>query len=538
MQLGLGFTLNGVGGLLGINRTVAVDPLRAGLKSGALGAVLFPSDPVGHAQQLVATLAAVFPPAAGRHVFGPMARIGWGSPTLITIDLGARRSSCRRRCGWSSSAGCARSCPTSADAVVRLQMDVLGVIDFDRREAAVDATLVDSRLAGVHRSPATWRCGSAGAPTRRSCSRSAGSTRASCRRRASRARARRGRAGHRRQPAAAARGLPRADLQHRAVRRARSTCRRARRQLQRRPASCPSTRWCSISRSPSWSTSPATLAVTAGGHTLLSVTLNADAQRARAVARARASASFSILFFDVSVVFDVTIGDAGRPRCPQPVDVAPALLAALARPARLERAAAGGPARRSSRCASWRRRRACSRTRSARSRSASALVPLDRTLDRFGADVPSGRAPLPDRRGDARRRRRADRAARRSLRAGPVHRPDRRREALAAVVRAHALRRADRRAHDRHGTPVTVEVVFEQSGAAPRRRCPRCPRLSSCPPTSRPVARPGSVRRRGRDEGLAAALPTCRRRGRRSRRSRSVPKGCWSPAERGSGRAL
>ena len=30
---------------------------------------------------------------------------------------------------------------------MRLQVDVLGVIDFDRREAAVDATLVDSRLA-------------------------------------------------------------------------------------------------------------------------------------------------------------------------------------------------------------------------------------------------------------------------------------------------------------------------------------------------------------------------------------------------------
>ena len=47
VPLGLGFTLNGVGGLLGINRTVAIDPLRAGLKSGALDSVLFPSDPGG-----------------------------------------------------------------------------------------------------------------------------------------------------------------------------------------------------------------------------------------------------------------------------------------------------------------------------------------------------------------------------------------------------------------------------------------------------------------------------------------------------------
>src|SRR5262249_40906177 len=87
VQLGLGFTLNGVGGLLGINRTVAVDPLRAGLKTGPPDAILFPSAPVGHAQQLVATLGTVFPPAVGRYVFGPTARIGWGTPTLITIDI-------------------------------------------------------------------------------------------------------------------------------------------------------------------------------------------------------------------------------------------------------------------------------------------------------------------------------------------------------------------------------------------------------------------------------------------------------------------
>lgn len=146
VQLGLGFTLNGVGGLLGINRTVAVEPLRAGLKAGTLGSVLFPSDPVGHAQELVATLSTVFPPAAGRHVFGPMVRIGWGTPTIITIDLGLileLPAPVRLVI-----LGRLRAVLPDADlAVVRLQMDVLGVIDFDRREASVDATPVDSRLA-------------------------------------------------------------------------------------------------------------------------------------------------------------------------------------------------------------------------------------------------------------------------------------------------------------------------------------------------------------------------------------------------------
>src|SRR5262249_11167878 len=75
VQLGLGFTLDGVGGLWGVNRTVAVDPLRARLGSGA-GAV-FSDDPVGQAQQVIAAVSVVFPPAVGRYLFGPSARIGW-----------------------------------------------------------------------------------------------------------------------------------------------------------------------------------------------------------------------------------------------------------------------------------------------------------------------------------------------------------------------------------------------------------------------------------------------------------------------------
>jgi hypothetical protein len=147
VQLGMGFTLNGVGGLLGINRTVAVDPLRAGLKTGALSSILFPHDPVGNAHQLVASLGTVFPPAAGRHVFGPMVRIGWGSPTIITIDL-ALVLELPAPVRLVILGRIRAVLPDEDRMVVRLQMDVLGVIDIDRREAAVDATLVDSWLAG------------------------------------------------------------------------------------------------------------------------------------------------------------------------------------------------------------------------------------------------------------------------------------------------------------------------------------------------------------------------------------------------------
>ncbi|MEU9337224.1 DUF6603 domain-containing protein [Streptomyces sp. NPDC048290] len=146
VQLGFGFTLNGVGGLIGINRSVSVDTLRAGIRSRALDSLLFPRDPLARAPEIVATLGAVFPPTPGRHVVGPMARIGWGTPTLLTIDLGLLlelptpvRLMLLGRLRM--------ALPTEASAVVAIHMDVLGVIDFERGEASVDATLYDSHLA-------------------------------------------------------------------------------------------------------------------------------------------------------------------------------------------------------------------------------------------------------------------------------------------------------------------------------------------------------------------------------------------------------
>ncbi|WP_410539929.1 DUF6603 domain-containing protein [Streptomyces sp. KL2] len=146
IQLGLGFTLSGVGGLIGVNRSVSVDTLRAGIRTRALGSVLFPRDPIARAPEIVSTLGAVFPPTPGRHVIGPMARIGWGTPTLLTLDLGLLlelptpvRLVLLGRLRM--------ALPTEETAVVVINMDVLGVIDFERGEASVDATLYDSRIA-------------------------------------------------------------------------------------------------------------------------------------------------------------------------------------------------------------------------------------------------------------------------------------------------------------------------------------------------------------------------------------------------------
>lgn len=145
IQLGMGFTLNGIGGLAGINRTAAVDVLRAGLRNGALDTMLFPRDPMAHVPALLSTLGTVFPVAEGRYVFGPMVRIGWGSPAILTLDvavlielpdpvriilLGRLKA----------------ALPDEKKPVAVIRMDALGVLDFGRKELSLDATIYDSKI--------------------------------------------------------------------------------------------------------------------------------------------------------------------------------------------------------------------------------------------------------------------------------------------------------------------------------------------------------------------------------------------------------
>ncbi|MBK9036678.1 MAG: hypothetical protein IPL61_36415 [Myxococcales bacterium] len=100
VQLGLGFTLEGVGGLIGIHRRVDTDALRAALRTPAgMGDIFFPADPIAQAGRLTTDLARYFPAAEGRYVFGPAVKFGWGAPTVVR---GRWRCSwsCRRRRGW------------------------------------------------------------------------------------------------------------------------------------------------------------------------------------------------------------------------------------------------------------------------------------------------------------------------------------------------------------------------------------------------------------------------------------------------------
>ena len=151
IQLGFGFTLNGVGGLLGLNRSANIERLRTGVKDNTLSSILFPQNIVENASRIISDLRQVFPPTKDRFIFGPMLKIGWGTPTLISIDVGLMievPSPVRLYI-----LGVARvRLPNEADSgedvpsLLTLQVNFLGVVDFDAQNLSFDASLYDSKL--------------------------------------------------------------------------------------------------------------------------------------------------------------------------------------------------------------------------------------------------------------------------------------------------------------------------------------------------------------------------------------------------------
>lgn len=145
IQLGMGFTLNGLGGILGLNRTMNPDFLRNGIRNKTLDSILFPQDIVKNANTIISNLSQAFPVKEGQFLIGPMAKIGWGTPTLITIDLGIiieLPEPVRL-----AILGVLRALlPDPDKAIIKLQINFIGIIDFTNKYLSFDASLFESSI--------------------------------------------------------------------------------------------------------------------------------------------------------------------------------------------------------------------------------------------------------------------------------------------------------------------------------------------------------------------------------------------------------
>jgi hypothetical protein len=152
LNLPMGWRLTGIGGLIAIHRTVNEEAVRIGLKNHTLESVLFPKDPVRNAPTVIAALDRVFPIRRGSHLFGLIVRLQWGVPTIITLDLGLiLELGARHR--FIVLGRITSILPRPDHDLLRLNLDAVGIFDFDQGTASIDAVLVDSRL--LNRFPLT-----------------------------------------------------------------------------------------------------------------------------------------------------------------------------------------------------------------------------------------------------------------------------------------------------------------------------------------------------------------------------------------------
>lgn len=85
----LGFTIDGFGFILGVNRTCDSARLLAGVRDKTIDNILFPENPIANAVRIINDVRVVFPPMRERRIFGGMIALGWGGAhSIVTLEVG------------------------------------------------------------------------------------------------------------------------------------------------------------------------------------------------------------------------------------------------------------------------------------------------------------------------------------------------------------------------------------------------------------------------------------------------------------------
>jgi len=149
IQLSFGFSLDRVGGIVGVNRRMDTDALTLAVRTGAAANALFATQPPTSAAALASDLDRFFPPVAGTHVVGPTLRLSWlsmGSGSFVSLDLGVVLELPSAKVAV---LGVARAGIPALPAIIQLRIDVLGLFDPGAGLVSIDGSLVDSSLLGI-----------------------------------------------------------------------------------------------------------------------------------------------------------------------------------------------------------------------------------------------------------------------------------------------------------------------------------------------------------------------------------------------------
>ncbi len=143
IQLSYGFTLSGVGGLLGLNRTMRLEMIASGIRDGGINSIMFPQNVIANAPRIISDLKNYFPVEENTFLIGPMVKIGWGTPNLVTLSMGI----IIEIPGNIAIVGILKvALPDEDLAVIVIQVNFIGAIEFDKKRLWFFASLYESRI--------------------------------------------------------------------------------------------------------------------------------------------------------------------------------------------------------------------------------------------------------------------------------------------------------------------------------------------------------------------------------------------------------
>ena len=146
LDIGFGFTINAIGGLFGLNRGADIEQLRIGVRTNAISSLMFPAHPVEDAPRILNDLDRIFPALDKQFLVGPLFELGWGKPTgMFTLAIGVVIQIPDPKIVI---LGVFKALvpPIDEAALLRLQVNFVGFVDFGKRLLGLDASLYDSRL--------------------------------------------------------------------------------------------------------------------------------------------------------------------------------------------------------------------------------------------------------------------------------------------------------------------------------------------------------------------------------------------------------
>lgn len=150
IPLSFGFTLNAVGGLVGIYRTMKVDILRERIQNGAVKSIMFPENVIQNAPKIISDLRAVFPPQKKHYVVAPFFKIGYGTPTVMEVDLGILLEfPFKGRIILLGSLGVYLPNKDAEKRLGQIHVDIFGDFNFAASYILIEGRLRDSNLVEV-----------------------------------------------------------------------------------------------------------------------------------------------------------------------------------------------------------------------------------------------------------------------------------------------------------------------------------------------------------------------------------------------------